>query len=152
MCSSDLRYRNQGGTYDFGAGYEGCAFYLDYFAGQVRRLVNTGTWVAAPSVPGQPDATNWGTNFIACCSFRQGPDGAIYFLQHTGTYATTGGSLKRVRPLGPVNSTVVVSGGGQVGPAGEAFTQPLVARVLNPQGQPLPGGQVNFTVSGNATL
>jgi glucose/arabinose dehydrogenase len=147
------RYRNQGGIYDFGASYEGCAFFLDYFAGQVRRLVNTGgTWAAAPAVPGQPDSTNWGTNFVACCSFRQGPDGAIYFLQHTGTYATTGGTLKRVRLLGPVNSTAAVSGGGQVVPAGEAYPQPVVARVLNPQGQPLAGGSVSFAVTGNATL
>lgn len=146
------RYRNQGGAFDFGPAYEGCAFYLDYFAGQVRRLVNTGSWVAAPAVTGQPDATNWGTNFLACSGFRQGPDGAIYFLQHSGTYGTSGGTLRRVRPLGPVNSTVAISGGGQVVPAGEAFPQPLVARVLNPQGQPLPGGTVNFTVAGSATL
>ncbi len=146
------RYRNQGGQYDFGASYEGSAFFLDYFSGQVRRLVNTGTWGPAPVVTGQPDATNWGTNFVACCSFRQGPDGAIYFLQHPSTYGTSGGTLKRVRPLGPVNSTLAISGGGQIGPAGEAFPTPLVARVLNPQGQPLPGGTVNFTVSGSATL
>jgi hypothetical protein len=146
------RYRNQGGVYDFGPAYEGCAFFLDYFAGQVRRLANTGSWGPAPVVTGQPDATNWGTNFVACPSFRQGPDGAIYFLVHSGTYGTTGGTLKRVRPLGPVNSTVAISGGGQVVPAGEAFPTPLVARVLNPQGQPLAGGTVNFTVAGSATL
>ena len=85
-------------------------------------------------------------------SFRQGPDGAIYFLQHSGTYGTSGGSLKRVRPLGPVNSTIAVSGGGQAVPAGEAFPTPLVARVLNPQGLALAGGTVNFTVAGSATL
>ncbi|MBL8734734.1 MAG: PQQ-dependent sugar dehydrogenase [Planctomycetes bacterium] len=147
------RYRNQGGVYDFGASYEGDAFYLDYFAGHVRRLHHNGTaWVAAATVPGQPDATNWGTNFTACCSMRQGPDGALYFLQHTGTYATSGGYFKRLRLLGPVNSVAAVSGGGQVVPANEPFPTPLVARVLDPNGQPLPGGSVNFAVTGGATL
>lgn len=146
------RYRNQTGPYDFGASYEGNAFYLDYFAGQVRRLVNTGTWSAAPAVPGQPDATNWGTGFVGAVSFRQGPDGGIWFLQHPGTYPTTGGTLKRIRPLGPTNSVVAISGGGQVVPAGEVFATPLVARVLDTNSNPLPGGTVNFAVSGPATL
>jgi glucose/arabinose dehydrogenase len=147
------RYRNQSGAYDFGPAYEGNAFYHDYFAGQVRRLVQTGsTWAAAAAVPGQPDSTNWGTNFVGAVSMRQGPDGGIWFIHHPGTYPSSGGALKRIRPLGPVNSVQAVSGGGQVVPAGEPFATPLVARVLNPQGNPLPGGTVNFAVSGGATL
>jgi glucose/arabinose dehydrogenase len=146
------RYRNQGAQYDFGPAYEGNAFYLDYFAGQVRRLVNTGTWTAAPAVPGQPNATNWGTNFIGAVSFRQGPDGGIWFLHHPGTYPSTGGALKRIRPLGPTNSVAAVSGAGQLVPAGEAFTQPLVARVFDSASNPLAGGTVNFSVAGGATL
>lgn len=148
------RYRNQtGGAYNFGASYEGTAFYLDYFAGQVRRVAWNGTgWAAAAAVPGQPDANNWGTNFVGTVSFRQGPDGAIWFLQHPGTYPTTGGTLKRIRPLGPTNSVVSVSGGGQVGVAGEAFASPLRVQVRDTNGNPLPGGTVNFAVSGGATL
>ncbi len=147
------RYRNQNGAHDFGPAYEGNAFFLDYFAGQVRRLVQTGTtWGAAPSVPGQPNANDWATGFVAVTALRQGPDGALYFTQHPGTYATSGGFLKRLRPQGPVNSVVAVSGAGQIGPAQEAFPQPIVARVLNPQGQPLPGGTINFTISGAAVL
>jgi hypothetical protein len=64
----------------------------------------------------------------------------------------TGGTLKRLRPLGPTNSVVAISGGGQIGPATEAFTTPLVARVLNTSGNPLPGGTVNFAVSGPGSL
>ncbi len=146
------RYRNQSAQYDFGASYEGSAFYLDYFAGEVRRLVNTGTWVAAPAVPGQPSATNWGNNFIGTVSMRQGPDGGIWFLQHPGTYPSTGGTLKRIRPLGPVNSVAAISGGGQVVPATEPFTTPLVARVFDPNSNPLAGGTINFVVSGGGTL
>jgi hypothetical protein len=148
------RYRNQGGgAYNFGPAYEGVAFYLDYFAGQVRCLQNNGAgWVALPAVPGQPNATNWGTNFIGAVSFRQGPDGAIWFLQHPGTYPSTGGTLKRIRPLGPTNSVVAVSGGGQVGVVGEAFGSPLRVQVRDTVGNALPGGTVNFAVSGGATL
>ncbi|MFY9344133.1 MAG: PQQ-dependent sugar dehydrogenase [Planctomycetota bacterium] len=150
---SGPRYRNQpGGTYNFGASYEGMWFYWDYFAGQLRCLVNTGSWAPAAAVPGQPDGTNWGTNFIGLVSLRQGPDGGLWFLQHPGTYPTTGGTLKRIRPLGPTNSVVAISGGGQVGPAGEVFPTPLIARVLDTNSNPLPGGTVNFAVSGSATL
>jgi glucose/arabinose dehydrogenase len=147
------RYRNVNGPHDFGPAYEGNAFYADYFAGQIRRLVNNaGTWSAAAPVTGQPDPTNWGTGFTAITTTAVGPDGALYVLQHPSTYATSGGTLKRIRPLGPVPSVVIVNGSGQVGPAGEAFPQQLEVRVRDPQGQPLPNGIVNFAVSGGATL
>jgi glucose/arabinose dehydrogenase len=150
---SGPRYRNQpGGAYNFGASYEGVWFYWDYFAGQVRRLTNTGTWGASPAVAGQPDATNWSTGFIGLVSMRQGPDGGLWCLHHPGTYPSTGGTLKRIRPLGPTNSVVAISGGGQVGPATEAFATPLVARVLDTNSNPLPGGTINFSVSGPGTL
>jgi len=146
------RYRNQGGQFDFGPAYEGNAFFHDYFAGEMRRLVNTGTWGPAPAVPGQPNPTNWGTGFIGMTSIRQGPDGALWYTQHPGTYPTSGGTLERIRPLGPTNSVVAISGGGQRGVATELFPTPLVARVLNTVGQPLPGGTVNFSVSGPGSL
>ena len=140
------RYRNQNTPFDFGAAYEGNCFYLDYFAGELRRLVNTGTWVAAPAVPGQPNPTNWGTGFTSVTSMRQGPDGGLWFTQH-GT-----NTLKRIRSLGPTNSVVAQSGNGQIGPATEAFPLPLVVRVLDPQNNPLPNGTVNFTVGGPGRL
>ncbi|MBL8737368.1 MAG: PQQ-dependent sugar dehydrogenase [Planctomycetes bacterium] len=140
------RYRNLGGQYDFGPTYEGNAFYLDYYAGQVRRLVNNaGVWSPAPVAPGQPDATNWGTNFGSVTSLRLGPDGALWLTQHPG-------SLKRVRLIGPVPSISAISGGGQRVTAGDPFVQPIVARVFDPQGNPLPNGLVNFAASGGITL
>ncbi|MFM1871148.1 MAG: hypothetical protein RL398_570 [Planctomycetota bacterium] len=147
------RYRNQNGPYDFGAAYEGNAFFLDYFGGQLRRLTQSGTtWSPAAAVPGQPNANDWGTGFFAVTALRQGPDGALYFVQHPTTYGTSGGFLKRIRTLGPTNSVALVSGSGQIGPAQEAFPQPVVVQVLDTQNQPLPGGLVNFSVSGAATL
>ena len=140
------RYRNLGGVFDFGASYEGNAFYHDYYAGELRRLVFNGSaWVPAAAVPGQPNATNWGTGFNSATSLRLGPDGALWFTQHPA-------SLKRVRLLGPVNSIASVSGTGQRVPAGEVYPQPIVARVFDPQGNPLANGPVNFIVGGGGTL
>lgn len=149
---SGPRYRNLGGQFQFGPNYEGSVFYLDYFSGELRRLVNTGTWGTAPQVPGQPSATNWGTGFTGTVGIQQGPDGGLWFVQHPTTYANSGGTLKRIRPLGPTNSVQAISGGGQVGVSGEAFATPLVARVFDTNGNPLPGGTINFTVAGAATL
>ena len=142
------RYRNLGGQYDFGSGYEGDTFFLDYFAGELRRLTfSGGVWAPAAAVPGQPNATNWGTGFSNVTSLRLGPDGGLWFTQHQG-----GGALKRVRLLGPVNSVAAISGTGQRVPAGEPFAQPLVVEVRDPQGNPLPGGAVNFNVTGGVLL
>lgn len=75
-------YRNHSAQYDFGPAYEGCAFFGDYFAGQIRRLLRTGsTWGPAPVVPGQPDANNWATGCTAFVGIQEGPDGALYMVQ-----------------------------------------------------------------------
>jgi glucose/arabinose dehydrogenase len=146
-------YRNVGGPYDFGPAYEGTAFYADYGSGRVRRLVNSsGTWGFAPAVPGQPNAADWATGCNYGTSYQVGPDGALYVIQHPTGFATAGGTLKRIRPQASLNQIAAISGGGQVGVATEAFAQPLVARVLDPQGAPLPFGAVNFAVAGPATL
>ena len=140
------RYRNLGGTYDFGLGYEGDVFFTDYYAGEVRRLRFNGTaWAPAAPVPGQPSANNWATGLQSVTSLRLGPDGGLWFTQHPG-------ALKRVRLLGPVNSVAAVSGGGQRVPAGEVFPAPIVARVFDPQGAPLAGGPVHFAVTGAGSL
>jgi len=89
---------------------------------------------------------------VGVTGLRQGPDGAMWFVQHSTTYGTSGGSLRRIRSLGPTNSVVAISGGGQQGVALEPYSVPLVARVLDTSGNPLPGGTVNFSVSGGATL
>jgi hypothetical protein len=78
---------------------------------------------------------------------RLGPDGGLWFTNHTG-----GGSLKRIRLLGPVPSISGISGGNQRVAITEAFPAPLVARVFDPQGSPLAGGAVNFSIAGGGTL
>lgn len=135
------RYRNQGGIYDFGPSFEGDAFMLDFFAGEMRRLDHNGTsWPA--------NATSWASGFNAVAALRQGPDGALWFCQNTSTAPSSGGTLKRLRPLGPTNSVQAISGGSQVAIAGETFPMPLVARVFDTSNNPLPGGQVNFAITG----
>jgi len=147
------RYRNQGGQFDFGPGYEGNAFWGDYFSGAIRRIENNGgSWSPAPAVPGQPNGNDWMNGIVGLTSFDVGPDGAIYFIHHPATYATSGGFLKRVRPLGPINTISVVSGGSQFGPAGEAFPQPLILQLSDPQGSPLAGGQVNLAITASGSL
>lgn len=147
------RYRNQGGMFDFGSGYEGVAFFTDYFGGQLRALVEStpGNWSTLPPVSGQPGSW-WANGFRGLTSLRQGPDGALYYTKHSGTYTWSGGTFERFRPLGPTNSVIAVSGGGQRGLIGETFPQPIVAQVLDTNNQPLPGGTVNFAVAGGATL
>ncbi len=135
------RYRNLGGAMAFGVGYEGQLFFADHFTGEIRRLVDSGTWTSPPAGPGQPTATNWGQGFFGITSLRQGPDGALYCTRHPGM-------LQRVRPLGANNGIAAVSGSGQRVAAGEAFPLPLVARVVGPSGSPLVNASVAFAVTG----
>ncbi len=140
------RYRNLGGMNDFGAAYEGSVFYADYFAGEVRRLVEVGgVWTPAPPVPGQPSATNWATGFDLVTSLRLGPDGALWFTQRSGT-------LKRLRPRGQPNSLVAIGGDLQLAAAGDAFAAPLAVRLFDAQGNPRSNAAVTFTLAGAGTL
>ena len=141
------RYRNQGGPFDFGSSYEGSSFYLDYFQGELRRLVHPTTWTPAPPVAGQPDATNWGTAFSSVTSLRQGLDGGLWFTQRIGS-----GVLKRIRPILTSNTVAAISGDGQATPVKEVFPLPLVVRLFDPLGAPLAFGPANFQVTGAATL
>lgn len=131
-------YRNQG-PFAFGTAYEGNTFFLDFYAGELRRLVKTTTWGPAAPVPGQPSATNWGTGFGNVTSFRLGPDGAIWMTVRPGV-----GALKRVRPSGPINTIAVAAGDRQVGTWGDPLAAPLVVEVRDPQGALLPNATVAF--------
>lgn len=60
--------------------------------------------------------------------------------------ACSGDAASVPGPRAPA-SMVVVSGDGQTGPVGEKLPQPLVVRVLDAGGNPLPGQVVNFRVA-----
>ena len=109
------RYRNQGGQFDFGASYEGSLFYLDYFAGWIRRLEYSNGWSAAQPVPGQPTNDDWGTSLPRVTAMRQGPDGAIYWTKAPSGATSNSGKLQRVRPS--VSSSTLIYGIGCGSPA-----------------------------------
>ncbi len=79
---SFTRYRNRlGGSAGFGNGYEGDAFYVEYYGGFVRRLKKTGTaWSIAPPVSGQPNTQDWATGIRFVGDALVGSDGALYYL------------------------------------------------------------------------
>ena len=144
---SGPRYRNQQGPYSFGVAYEGDVFYADHTTGEIRRLVQNGTWQPAPPVAGQPTPQAWATGFQGLISVRLGPDGALWILQQQ---LVQSGLLRRIRTPG----TMVwpISGDGQRVPAGEQFPQPLVVRVFDALGNVVPGAPVNFTLQGGGSL
>lgn len=145
MCAGVVR--NLGGTFDFGPAYERNVFHSDYFNGSIERLEKlTGVpWGNAPSVPGQPSPSFWGTGFTAATHFDMGPDGAIYFVQHSGTYNNSGGSFKRIRGGGPVYNLSFPSGHDQVCTSGEEFGAPLVVKLTNNGGANVANVEVTLT-------
>ncbi|MCA9319490.1 MAG: PQQ-dependent sugar dehydrogenase, partial [Planctomycetes bacterium] len=144
---SGPRYRNQTGNWDFGPNYEGDWFFGDYSAGQIRRLKYNGTsWSTAASVPGQPSSANWGTGFSAVSQMDVGPDGAIYFTQHSSPGNFGGGTFRRIRTLGPVDQITLLSGGAQVGVRGSAFKAPVVFQVADNNGVIRPNHPVTVAV------
>lgn len=141
------RYRNQGGPHDFGWGYEGTAFFLDYFQGGLRRIAKAPQWGPAPAVPGQPTALDWGAGFDSVTALRQGPDGALWFTERKAVCA-----LRRIRPQPGSNVLFAVSGTDQIGPWGEPLSAPLVVQVVDGQGNPLANTPVTFVATGGSTL
>ena len=89
------RYRPKaGGIYNFPVQYNGAVFFSDYYRGYLRVLIeqSPGTWVPMPSVPGQPNATDWATGVVNVGDYRVGPDGAIYYAKQFP------GEFHRIRP------------------------------------------------------
>jgi len=87
------RYRPvTGGACCFPSLYDGAVFFSDYYRGFLRVIKDTGggTWAALDSVPGQPNATDWGSGYNYIGDYLEGPDGAIYYLKQNP------GSLRRI--------------------------------------------------------
>lgn len=93
------RYRRPASGLDrFPANYEGDYFFIDYFLGFMRRLVNSGgTWSLAAAVPGQPSATNWGTGFTYVSDWAQGASGALWYCrQFDDSFQPGTGEIRRI--------------------------------------------------------
>ena len=82
--------------------YEGDFFYIDFYRDDLIRLTGSDqSWSIAPDVNGQPEAGRWANGLISAADFAIAPDGAVYYVQLTG-------SLHRIRYTGtivPVEST-----------------------------------------------
>jgi glucose/arabinose dehydrogenase len=91
---SGPRYRPMpSGLYNFPVQYHGAVFFSDYYRGFLRVIVEQGgTWVPLPAVPGQPNATDWATSVVNVGDYREGRDGAIYYVKQFP------GELHRIRP------------------------------------------------------
>lgn len=141
-----------GQVFNWGSSYDGDVFVLDYFGGGLVRLKRSGNnWSVAPSVPGQPSSNRWGTGFAGAWHFDQASDGAIYYIQHSGTYASSSGSLKRLRPAGAMNQVNVLSGDSQMANISEPFPQPVVVQVVDSNGVPIPNGSITVSTTGSVT-
>jgi glucose/arabinose dehydrogenase len=134
------RYRMvPGGQYTFPPLYEGAVFYSEYYQGFVRVLQETGgAWAPLDSVPGQPNGADWATGVANVGDYREGPDGAIYYVKQFPA-----GSLRRI--VYTNNVTAVSPAPVPVGPALSARPNPyrpasgLMTVALN---APAPGGTV----------
>ncbi|MBI3540496.1 MAG: hypothetical protein HY076_09510, partial [Candidatus Eisenbacteria bacterium] len=96
-----------GAKYNWASDYYGTygdVFYGDYYKGYLRRLKKqSGVWITPAAVPGQPDATNWGTGLTSASDFLVGPDGSLWWLkQFDDTFGATTGSIHRIRNLDAV--------------------------------------------------
>jgi glucose/arabinose dehydrogenase len=98
-----ILYRAQvGGNANWPAEYQdyyGSLFYGEYYSGWLRRFRKQGgVWHPAAAVPGQPNATDWGTGFHAAVDFMMDDDGSVLWLgQFDDTFGPVTGHLSRVR-------------------------------------------------------
>jgi glucose/arabinose dehydrogenase len=82
VISATLYRPMPGGIYNFPAEYHGNYFYAEYYQGFIRRITDyTGTWLPAAAVPGQPNATDWGTAIANVSDYLVGPDGGLYYCK-----------------------------------------------------------------------
>lgn len=147
-------YRNGGGSFDFGSEYEGNLFYMDWFQGYTRRIAPgpAGAWGPAAAAAGQPSPSNWAQLMPWSAALRQGPDGALWFVENA-FWAQPEARLARLRPTNlPTRSVTAVSGGTQIGAAASTFAAPFIVEVRDANGQPVAGASVGVEVLGPAEL
>ncbi len=77
--------------------YAGDYFFSDYYQGYLRRLEGSGqTWSIAAPVPGQPNATDWGTGFREVSDYLFGPDGALWYCKQANNFSGNTGAIRRI--------------------------------------------------------
>lgn len=133
------RYRTGAGSFDFGAGYDGDYFYVDYYEGTVRRLDWNGSSFAAP--------VTWGTagTFGGITDAAQGADGAIYYCKAGSN------QIRRIKSTANLPVVSIVSGNAQAVNAGWNWYAPLKVQVTQ-FGLPMVGAPVTFAGGANVVL
>ena len=85
------------GAWRFPPEYEGNCFFFDYYIGFLRRFQDMGTgWVLASPVPGQPNATDWGSSFDFVADMIELSDGTIWYCRQSDGGPLTG-EIRRIR-------------------------------------------------------
>lgn len=98
VMSAGIYRRPPGASHAFPAAYTGSAFFSDYYAGFLRRMVWDGSsWRIAPPVAGQASAEDWGSGFENVSDYAVGPDGALWYCrQFDGAFSASSGEIGRV--------------------------------------------------------
>ncbi|HEY3215036.1 MAG TPA: PQQ-dependent sugar dehydrogenase [Candidatus Eisenbacteria bacterium] len=82
IISATLYRPVTGGAFSFPPEYDGSYFFAEYYQGFLRRVVKSGSsWVNPPMVPGQPNASDWGTGIANVSDWLIGPDGGLYYVK-----------------------------------------------------------------------
>jgi len=93
------------GTANWPSSYGGTLFYGDYYNGDLRRLIKSGSnWVTPSPVPGQPNTQDWGTGFRFMVDFAPGLDGSLLWLKaYNDAGQARTGMVRRIRYQGTVD-------------------------------------------------
>lgn len=95
---TSMPYRRMGGPYQFPPEYEGDVFVSDVGEGILRRVHFDGaSWALADTVPGQPNALNWGIEMVGVTDYHLHPDGSLYYLRYARYFQNETGVIRRIR-------------------------------------------------------
>jgi len=82
---------------DLPPGYVGSYFFSEYYKGFLRRLVGSGTsWSLAAPVPGQPNATDWGTGFNGVSDWAVDCAGRLWYCRQSVGFQDNTGEIRRI--------------------------------------------------------
>ena len=80
--------------------YLGNYFFTDYYKGFLRRLAGAGdSWSLAPAVPGQPNATDWGTGFNGVSDWALDCIGQMWYCRQSVGFQDNTGEIRRITPI-----------------------------------------------------
>lgn len=124
-------------------------------------LVTDALFLPVPGITVHWTVTGGGS--VSATSVQTGANGEAAILRTLGTTPGTETTLATVEGLAPAtftqtaivgigNGIAIISGDGQTGPVGTSLPAPLVVRVTDVFGNPVPGFTVNWTVTGGGSV